>query len=73
MDVSFQDGEVVISASKYVLVMRRERFIEALRRGKAYRRRQALQARQDAQAAMRRGFANALEARQAREQPQERR
>jgi hypothetical protein len=63
MDVHFIDGQVVIQATKYRLVMSREAFIEALKRGKAFRRRQALQARQEAAAAMRRGFANAVEAR----------
>ena len=46
MEIVFQDGEVIVHLPKCVLVMSRQQFIEALKRGKAYRRRQAMQARQ---------------------------
>jgi hypothetical protein len=45
MDSTFKDGQVIIPLPKAVLVMSKAQFIEALRRGKAWRRRQALQAR----------------------------
>jgi hypothetical protein len=45
MEIVFQGGEVIVSLPKCVLVMSREQFIEALKRGKAYRRQQARQAR----------------------------
>jgi hypothetical protein len=47
MEVVFQGGEVIVSLPKCVLVMSRQQFIEALKRGKAYRRRQAMRARHD--------------------------
>ncbi len=45
MEIVFQDGQVIIALPKVILVLTREQFIAALRRGKAYRRREALAAR----------------------------
>ena len=42
MDISFEGDQVIVQVPKAVLVMTRQQFIEALRRGKAYRRREAL-------------------------------
>lgn len=46
MEIAFEDGQVIIPLPKAVLVLTRAQFIEALRRGKAWRRREATQARQ---------------------------
>jgi hypothetical protein len=45
MDIMFEGNQVVIPIPKAVLVMTREQFIEALKRGKAYRRAQQYAAR----------------------------
>jgi hypothetical protein len=45
MDITFKDGQVMIPIQKAVLVLTKAQFIEALKRGKAYRRTQARQAR----------------------------
>jgi hypothetical protein len=45
VEISFEGGQVIVPIPKAVLVLTREQFIEALRRGKVYRRRQARQAR----------------------------
>ena len=44
-DVSFDGNQVLVPIPKALLVMTRQQFIEALKRGKAYRRAQARQAR----------------------------
>ncbi len=46
MEIRFQDGQVIVTLVKCVLVMSREQFLECLRRGKAYRRATAMKARQ---------------------------
>ena len=45
MTIVFQGHEVIIPIDKAILALTRAQFIEALKRGKAYRRRAALQAR----------------------------
>jgi len=45
MDITFQDGQVLIDAPKCLIVLTKAQFIEALKRGKAYRRAQQRQAR----------------------------
>ena len=42
MDILFKDNQVIIPLPKAVLVLSREAFIQALRQGKAYRRREAM-------------------------------
>jgi hypothetical protein len=42
MDITFKDGQVIVTLPKAVLVMTKAHFIEALKRGKAFRRREAL-------------------------------
>ncbi len=42
MEILFKDGQVIIPLPKAVLVLSREQFVEALRAGKRYRRRQAM-------------------------------
>jgi hypothetical protein len=44
-DVEFVDNQVIVKISKAVLVMSVEEFKRALKRGRAYRRAQALKAR----------------------------
>lgn len=46
IDVQVHDGRYVITLPKTVLVLTRAEFIQALRRGKWWRRREALKARQ---------------------------
>ena len=45
MEIVFQEGQVIIPIPKAVLVMTRQQFIEALKRGKTYRRAQERSAR----------------------------
>jgi hypothetical protein len=45
MDIQFDGQQVIIPIDKAILVLSRQQFVEALRRGKAYGRRQALAAR----------------------------
>jgi hypothetical protein len=45
MQITMKDGQVIVSLPKAVLVLTRAEFIEALRRGKQYRRREAMQGR----------------------------
>jgi hypothetical protein len=45
MEILFERGEVIIPIPKAVLVMTRQQFIEALKRGKAFPRAQERQAR----------------------------
>jgi hypothetical protein len=44
-DVEFVDNQVIVKIPKGVLVMTREEFKRALKRGRAYRRAQAMKAR----------------------------
>jgi hypothetical protein len=44
VEISFEDGQVIVNLPKCVLVMSREHFITCLRLGKAYRRAQQRQA-----------------------------
>jgi hypothetical protein len=46
MNIQFIDNQVIIPIPKAILVLTRAQFIQALRRGKSYRRAKALQARQ---------------------------
>jgi hypothetical protein len=45
MELMFENNQVIIPIPKAVLVMTREQFIEALKRGKEYRRAQQQSAR----------------------------
>ena len=45
MEIRFEDRQVVVTLTKCVLVMTRAEFIEALRKGKQWRRSGALAAR----------------------------
>jgi hypothetical protein len=46
VDVVFEGNQVIIAIPKAILVMTRQQFLEALKRGKAYRRQLARQARE---------------------------
>jgi hypothetical protein len=46
MRVEIREGWVLIQAPKALVVLSKEEFIRALRRGKQWRRRQAMQARE---------------------------
>jgi hypothetical protein len=41
MDLTVKDGQVIVTLPKVLLVMTKQHFIEALKRGKAVRRREA--------------------------------
>ena len=45
MDIIMEDGQVLVKGPKCLIILTKLEFIQALKRGKAYRRRQALQAR----------------------------
>ena len=45
MDISFEDNQVLIKAPKCLIVLTKAEFVEALKRGKAYRRAQQRSAR----------------------------
>jgi hypothetical protein len=47
-DIEFVDNHVIIQIPKALLVLTRAQFIEALRHGKAYRRREQLEKRMEA-------------------------
>jgi hypothetical protein len=42
MDIVFQDHQVITPIDKVILVLTRQQLIEALKRGKAWHRRQAM-------------------------------
>jgi hypothetical protein len=45
VEITMKDGQVIVTLPKCVLVMTKAEFIEALKRGKVFRRREALHAR----------------------------
>ena len=45
MDISIEGGQVVIKATKCLIALTKAEFLQALKRGKAFRRQQAMQAR----------------------------
>jgi hypothetical protein len=50
MTIVFEDGQVIIQIPKAILVLTRQQFIEALKRGKRYRRHETLAKRLQAAA-----------------------
>jgi len=46
IEIQIIDGQVIVTLPKAVLVLTRQEFIQALRRGKAWRRQQAMAQRQ---------------------------
>ena len=45
MEISVEGGQVVIKVPKCLIILTKAEFIQALKRGKAFRRQQAMQAR----------------------------
>jgi hypothetical protein len=45
MDIIMEDGQVLVKGPKCLIVLTKAQFIEALKRGKAYRRQQSMQGR----------------------------
>jgi 4-diphosphocytidyl-2C-methyl-D-erythritol kinase len=45
VEIRFEGSQVVLAMPKAILVLTKAQFVEALKRGKAYRRQQARQAR----------------------------
>jgi hypothetical protein len=45
VDIVMENGQVLVKGPKCLIVLTKAQFVEALKKGKAYRRRQALQDR----------------------------